>query len=213
MIGWLVVISGRERSVLAVRLPAGWTAMGSYGLELPPALSDTGYPPGFDPDRATRDLEAARLKLQELSHDLPGTMVEVKRWGLALHFRAVPELAADRETWRRFRGLALSSGLSAIEGRLVYEMKPRDAVDKGWAVGYLAERLQPSAAIFTGDDLGDVPAWDRLRQLSSPTLPTLGVGVGSAEAPALMPDVCDLVLPDRGAVRGFCKNLRELAAE
>ena len=117
-----------------------------------------------------------------MSSGLPGTRVEVKRWGLALHFRGAEEVGEDRQTWRRFRGLALGVGLNAIEGRLVYEMKPQGGADKGWTMRYLVERLQPSAATFTGDDYGDVPAWDRLRQLSG-QLPTLAVGVGSTEAP------------------------------
>lgn len=184
--------------------------IGSYGLELPLSLSKTGHPPGFEPAAAEAALEAARVKLHDLSKSLPGTRVEVKRWGLALHFRAAPEVAADREVWRRFRGLALGLGLNALEGRLVYEMKPKGIADKGWTMGYLVERLQPSAATFTGDDLGDVPAWDRLRQLA-PSLPTLAVGVGSAEASAVMPSVCDLVLPDRGWIGRFCEALLERA--
>lgn len=200
------MISGRERSALVSRLPKGWLAIGSYGLELPPSISETGHPPGFDPEQATADLERARLKLQQLSSELPGSVVEAKRWGLALHFRSAPELAADRATWRRFRGLAMSSGLKATEGRLVYEMSPSVGVDKGWAIGHLVQRLDPSAAAFCGDDLGDVLAWDRLRQLSS-DLPTLAVGVGSSEAPAVMADVCDVVLTDRSHVRTYCEEL------
>lgn len=211
-IGWLAVVSGRERAFLAGQLPATWIAIGSYGLEWPREISETGYPPVFDAERATADLERARRDLLELSRDLPGTIVETKRWGLSLHFRGVPGLAEDRETWRRFRALALRSGLNAIEGRKVFEMKPRDAVDKGWVIGHLVERLEPSAAIFAGDDYGDVAAWDRLRQLSSSSLPTVAVGVGSTEAPPMMPEVCDIVLPDRSHLKALAQDLLERAS-
>jgi trehalose-phosphatase len=210
VVGWLVVVSGRERSLLAGQLPADILTVGSYGLELPQALEASGHPPGFDGDAATASLETARRLLQEMSAALPGTRVEAKRWGLVLHFRAVPEVADDRENWRRFRGLAFNAGLTAVEGRQNFEMKPRQAPDKGWVIDYLVRRLTPSAATFTGDDLGDVPAWDRLRQLS-PALPTLAVGVGSAEAPAVMDSVCDLVLPDRSLVLPLCEGLLQLA--
>ncbi|MFY9615679.1 MAG: trehalose-phosphatase [Candidatus Dormiibacterota bacterium] len=209
-VGWLIVISGRERSLLSSLLPPGWLAIGSYGLELPPDLSQTGHPEGFDPVSATAALERALDQLRELSSELPGTLVEVKRWGVVLHYRAVPAVAEDRAHWRRFRAIAFGLGLAAVEGRQNYEMKAEGAPDKGWVLGRLVEVLTPSAVTFTGDDLGDVPAWDKLRQLSG-ELPTLSVGVGSTEAPEVMASVCDLVLPGRDQVRPFCEALLEKA--
>jgi trehalose 6-phosphate phosphatase len=198
-VGWLAVVSGRERAVLARMLPPGWIALGSYGLELPHDLSATGHPPGFDAATAQASLETARGRLGELSRRLPGTRVEVKAWGLALHYRGAEEVGGDRAVWREFRSLAFGAGLTAVEGRLVYEMKPKDAVDKGWALQFLREKLGPGAISFTGDDLGDVAAWDRLR-LMSDELPALAVGIDSPEAPPMLRQVCDLVLADRSEV-------------
>ena len=42
MVGYLAVISARDRATLARRLPADWLTLGSYGLELPEAISASG---------------------------------------------------------------------------------------------------------------------------------------------------------------------------
>ena len=85
-------------------------------------------------------------------------------------------------------------------------MKPKDAVNKGWAVDFLRGKLSPSAISFTGDDLGDVAAWDRLRRISG-ELPTLGVGIDSPEAPQMLRNVCDVVLADRTELRELVEVL------
>ena len=91
LIGQLAVVSGRDRVALASRLPPSWLALGSYGLELPPSISASGYPPGFDPPSARAALEAAGEDLQALAARWPGTRVETKTWGRALHFRGAAE--------------------------------------------------------------------------------------------------------------------------
>ncbi|HEV3230703.1 MAG TPA: trehalose-phosphatase [Candidatus Dormibacteraeota bacterium] len=146
--------------------------------------------------------------------------LEVKAWGVALHFRgsgAMPGPAA----LARVEDLARRRGLALHPGRLVWELRPAAAVDKGWAVRFLAQRLSPAALLCFGDDLGDLPAFAATRALAthaagvpppgSPAgaaLPAAAIGVASAEVPAeRLRAACDIVLPDRQALVKFCEAL------
>jgi trehalose 6-phosphate phosphatase len=208
--GHLAVISGRDRAALASRLPPSWLALGSYGLELPTEISASGYPPGFNPVVAARALQSAGRELAVLAQGWPGTLLEEKTWGRALHFRGGSEAAFHKpETLAAVADVATRHGLETSRGRLVIEVRPKGA-DKGWAISHLAQRLEPSAIVFAGDDLGDVPAWEALRSLSG-TMPTLAVGVASSELDRAAMAACDLVLDGRQALPGLLRGLVELA--
>jgi trehalose 6-phosphate phosphatase len=209
-IGWLAVLSGRDRASLAGMLPPDWLAIGSYGLELPRELETSGLAPDLDPVRARAALEQARPALAKAVAAWPGARLEEKAWGLAVHIRGMAD-PPDGETIRAsLTPVAEAFGLHLVTGRQVYELRPQTAVDKGWAVRYLVARLDPSAAIFVGDDVGDVPAWEALMDASQ-RIPTIAIGVASTEAPPEVMRICDLVLPGREALLTFCENLLELA--
>ena len=204
------MISGRDRAALAARLPPGWLALGSYGLELPDSISTSGYPDGFDPAVARNALEAAGAELEGLIQGWPGARLETKTWGRAVHFRGGAEAAfEDPATLGAVTTVAARHGLEVSLGRLVIEVRPAGA-DKGSALATLVQRLDPSAVTFAGDDLGDVPAWRQLRQLSS-RLPTVAAAVASPELdPQAMAD-CDIILEGRRALPGFVAGLLEIA--
>jgi trehalose 6-phosphate phosphatase len=211
LVGYLVVISGRDRAALAGRLPAQWLALGSYGLELPVSLSASGYPDGFDPVAARDSLAAVGHDLAALVARWPGARLEAKTWGIAVHFRGGAEADfANPSTFEEVERLAQGHGCRATAGRLVVEVEPRGAVDKGWALRYLADKLSPSAVVFTGDDLGDVPAWRAARELST-EIPALAVGIRSQEMPPSELEVCDVVLDHRGRLSGLLSALLEIA--
>jgi trehalose 6-phosphate phosphatase len=210
VVGHLAVISGRDRRALAARLPTDWLALGSYGLELPSSLSASGYPEGFDPIAARGALEAAGQELEALARRWPGTRLETKSWGRAVHFRGGAEAAFDDPaTLEAVADVAARQGLEVSRGRLVIEVRPRGA-DKGSALAGLVRGLRPSAAVFTGDDLGDVPAWEELRKLSS-DLPTLAAAVASPELDPGATEACDMVLDGRAELARFVDRLLELA--
>jgi trehalose 6-phosphate phosphatase len=209
LLGWLAVISGRDRAFLAQHVN-GMLMLGSYGLELPSELSATGLPEGFPADAVRDRLDGARRELREELAGLPGSRLEVKPWGLALHYRGA---GADFDEGRASMLVAEvgeRNGLSVQPGRLVLELKPREIVDKGWALRLLLEHLGPSAVVFIGDDLGDRPAWEAVR---ASELPGLAVGIASPELPedALAP--CNVVLGSRGVLGTFLGGLISAAEE
>jgi trehalose 6-phosphate phosphatase len=213
MAGYLAVISARDRATLASLVPAYLLTLGSYGLELPESISASGYPDGFDPAAARDSLDAAWHDLDAVVAGWPGARLERKTWGIAVHFRGGAEADyTDPATFAEIKILAEKHRCRAVKGRLVVEVEPPGAVDKGWAVRHLAGALAPSGLVFTGDDLGDVPAWHAARALGA-TMPTLAVGIRSAEMPASELEVCDVLLEGRGELSGLLGRLLEMTEE
>ena len=115
----------------------------------------------------------------------PGTWVEDKGEALAVHTRRT---AAPQADFERLAGplaeLAQRTGLILEPGRLVLELRPPGA-DKGKAIRDLAAERLPAAIAYCGDDLGDKPAFDAVRELRAAGTPGLLVCSGSAEVPEL----------------------------
>lgn len=208
VVGWLAVISGRNRDFLAARLH-GMLILGSYGLELPAQLSSTGLPPGFPAERVQAELAAARRELAAAIARFPGSRLEVKPWGIALHYRGAGANFDEARAASLAAQVAQTHGLMVQPGRRVLELKPREAVDKGWAMRLLVDRLDPSAVVFAGDDLGDAPAWEAVRAMP---VPGVAVGIASPELPADALGACQVVLEGRQGLGGLVTALHEVAA-
>jgi trehalose 6-phosphate phosphatase len=204
-VGWLAVISGRSRDFLSAHLK-GMLMLGSYGLELPPELSATGFPAGFDGDRVRAELAAAGGELEAAVGRHPGSRLEVKPWGLALHYRGAGTDFDKARAAALAADVAERHGLKVQPGRLVLELKPREVVDKGWAMRLLAECLDPSAVFFAGDDLGDGPAWEAVRAMP---IPGLAVGIASPELPQDALAACNVVLKGREDLASLISALIE----
>lgn len=200
------VISGRDRATLETKVP-GLATIGSYGLEVPETISPTGHPPGFDAEACRVALGAAAHDVADVETRWPGTRLEVKTWGLSVHFRDAAAAFATAEPRDRLEVIAERAGLRLVPGRLVLELRPPDA-NKGRAVDLLLEALRPSGMLFAGDDLGDVPAWQHLNQAKG--IPTLSVGVKSDETPEDAFESCDLTLPGQPAVADLMQALLAL---
>jgi len=155
----------------------GLVVLGQYGLQRWEAGVSSEPPP--EPGVAT-----ARARLPELL-DGTGAWVEDKGHALAVHTRRAPEPEATLARLEPpLRALAAETGLRLEPGRLVLELRP-PAVDKGAALrGFLAERHARSV-LYTGDDLGDLPAFAAVRELRAEGLPGVTVCSGSTEVTEL----------------------------
>jgi len=211
LVGYMAVISARDRDTLSRLVPRGWLTLGSYGLELPESISASGYPDGFDPVAARAALDAAEHDLAALVGRWPLARLERKTWGMAIHFRGgAEEVFADAETFAEIETIAAGQGCRAVAGRLVIEVEPIGAVNKGWAVRYLVDHLGPSAVTFTGDDLGDVAAWKTVGELSV-AMPALSCGIESPELVPAALESCDIVLAGRDQLAELLGWLIQLA--
>jgi trehalose 6-phosphate phosphatase len=132
--------------------------------------------------------------LAEVQAELPAVLaaaraedawVEDKGEALAVHTRRAAEPQAEFE---RLKGplaaLARRTGLLLEPGRLVLELRPPGA-DKGKAIRDLAADRHPAGILYCGDDLGDRPAFEAVRELRAAGTPGLLVVSGSAEVPEL----------------------------
>ncbi len=113
----------------------------------------------------------------------PAVWIEDKRLSLVVHGRLAgdPEAALDP-----LRGpvaeLGEGLGLEVHPGRGVIELR-LPGYDKGAALRRLVERADPSAVLFVGDDLGDLPAFEAVAALRGAGRTAWSVAAASAEAP------------------------------
>ncbi|HTA02197.1 MAG TPA: trehalose-phosphatase [Streptosporangiaceae bacterium] len=192
--GTVAIITGRPAADAATF--AGVAAvpevivLGHYGMQRweRGRLSSPALPPGLAVARA--DLPAV---LASAGAD-PGTWIEDKGEALAVHTRRAAQPQPELE---RLRGpltqLASRTGLAVEPGRLVLELRPPGA-DKGQALRDLAAERSAAAVLFCGDDLGDRPAFEAVRELRADGTPGLAVASGSAETPEPIMAEADLVV-------------------
>ena len=209
-VGTLAIITGRPaaEAVTYGGLDAvpGLVVLGHYGWQ----RWHDGELTVPDPPAA---LEAARHALPALlsaagadtvgaDTGLDGTWIEDKTHALAVHTRraADPRAALDRLREPLTR-LAAELGLAAEPGRLVIELRPR-GVDKGSALKELASETTARCVMFVGDDLGDLAAFDAIRQLRAGGIPGCTVASASPEVPAVAA-AADLVVDGPAGVVGL----------
>ena len=161
--GALALVSGRTiANIDRLFSPLRLRASGVHGAEI-----------RFDPDGETT-IEPAHLLPSALVENVRaiagqhfGTLVEDKRFSVALHYRHAPDAGPALRT--RLEEMIGASGLPDMRlmpGHMVFEIK-RAGFDKGQAIRRLTERA-PFAGrrpVFLGDDVTDEPGFTEvLRQ-------------------------------------------------
>jgi trehalose 6-phosphate phosphatase len=194
----VAIVSGRTPAVGAamVGLPE-LIYIGNHGLERI-VRGETWTHPAAEPDRlaiaeALAEIEAAVLAAGEA----PWLLLENKGVTATIHYRLAPDpdaAAALLEplalTIARRRGLRVSSG------RMIVELRPSVAVNKGTAIRDLVLDLGLRGIVFFGDDVTDVDAFRALRGLrDNGVADTLRVGVIGAETPDVVIAETDVTVP------------------
>jgi trehalose 6-phosphate phosphatase len=186
----IAVITGRDART-AAELGAfdpvpGLVIEGLYGAESWQAgrLTTPAEPP---------EIGRLRARLPSLlAHvDDPGVWIEDKRLSLVVHTRRATDPGAAISSLREpVSRLAAQLGLEVHDGRHVLEIR-LPGYDKGAVLRRLVARFEPSAVLFAGDDVGDLPAFAVIRELRGQGRRAWGVAVSSAEVSAL-DEVADL---------------------
>ena len=181
----LALLTGRAaQSVVALAglsdVP-GLVVLGQYGAQRWDGALHGALPsPGLD---------AVRRALPALLGD---ARLEDKGLSLVVHVRGLPDPAAALERLApRLRALAAAHGLQVHPGRLVLEVRP-PGYDKHGAVLSLCGE-PPSAVLFAGDDVGDLPACDAVDELRGRGVPGLLVCSASEEGPPALRERADVV--------------------
>jgi trehalose 6-phosphate phosphatase len=178
-------VSGRpSREVERMVGVAGVASVGEHGLELAPEAAAW----------AGRIAEFAR------GVDWPA---ERKPLSVSFHFRRADDEAAARAYLTRVADAAEVEGFVPRWGRMVLEVRPPVAADKGTAVRTLVSRAAVGRALYAGDDRTDIDAFHGLEGLE------LGVrvAVASAEAPSELVAAADLVVDGTAGVLELLRRL------
>jgi len=194
----VAVVSGRPVAFLAEVLPASIVLSGLYGLE------------GRVGGRFTHHRDAARWRpvvteaVQRAERGAPdGSLVEPKGLSLTMHYRGRPDLADAVNDFAARLGAEL--GLAVHAAKMSVELHPPIAVDKGTAVRSLAEGAD--AALYVGDDRGDLPAFAALGELAGKGTSVARVAIGGPEVPGELAAAADLVLAQQSDVTALLAAL------
>jgi trehalose 6-phosphate phosphatase len=163
------VISGRSKADVLSRL--GDTALkyviGNHGLE-----------PGTRLDEFEHDIAQARAVLVGALEGVAGIVLEDKRYSLALHYRASRNKSVARRAIQKALAL-LTVPMRTVPGKLVVNVVPAAAPNKGDALLELRGKEHADTALYVGDDVTDEDVF-RLDQPGR----LLGVRVGESQASA-----------------------------
>jgi len=160
----VAILSGRDLADVRERigLPGLWYA-GSHGFEL--TGPDGAHHENADAAASVPVLAEAAAALADQLGDIPGVVVEHKRFGVAAHYR---NAARDRvgEVAAAVRSTGQRTALRVTTGREVIELRPDIDWDKGktlrWVLDYIRDNDGggPLLPIYLGDDITDEDAFD-----------------------------------------------------
>jgi trehalose-phosphatase len=201
----VALVSGRSaadaRRMVAV--DAAW-AIGNHGIETIAPGGEVSIDERAAPWRE-RLANAARALAGQLA-TIPGVFVEDKTWTLSIHYRNADPAVVPRVR-EAVRAAAAASGLRATEGKMVLELRPPLAVDKGTASVAFVRRVAPgqgAGVIYIGDDRTDEDAFGALRR-EVPDAVTVRVAGGNDDAHRTTS--AEVLVADVDAVRAILERL------
>ncbi|WP_372789638.1 trehalose-phosphatase [Paraconexibacter sp.] len=209
--GLVACVSGRRANVARRIVSLGSiTYVGNHGaetlrggattVEIDPLVAEwTERVQTFARERWNDELRRLRIRAED------------KNAIAAFHWRGVPDEEAAEAAMRTVAEQADDAGLGTHWGRKVLEIRAPVTFTKGTGIRRLIERLDLDMALFVGDDLTDVDAFDALRSLQTDgTLKSvLCVGVRSDETPQEIVDGADLLVDGPPGVRRMLEVLAE----
>ena len=206
-VGVLALVTGRPADLVVdlagLEHVPGLVVLGQYGAQRwqDGALTGPAPVPGI-------------ARARDLVPDLiagDGARLEDKGLSLVVHTRqSLDPRGALARLLPVLAGLADRLGLEAHPGRLVVELRP-PGFDKGGALRSLCGgrlgRGGPSAVLFAGDDVGDLPAFEAVDDLRRSGVPGLLVCSASDEGPPALRARADLVVDGPAGVVALLASL------
>jgi trehalose 6-phosphate phosphatase len=176
----VAAISGRTREGLEWLVDVvGVRLIGSYGLASGPVPADV--------------ISAVLAAADEIE----GAWMETKGATIAVHYRATLDAdAAGRLLHERLSALALPARMALVPGKYVVELVPAGLPLKEGAVERIIQDEHLRAALYAGDDLADVLAFEALdRARGDGRLEhAVKVAVRGAETPEELMSAADVVV-------------------
>src|SRR5215203_6894498 len=189
----VAVVSGRapQDGVAMVGLPE-LTYVGNHGLERIARGTPWTHPVAAAAQPAIAAALAEIESAARAAADVPWLLVENKGVTGTIHYRLAPDqIAAVALLEPLARAAATRHALRLTLGRMIFEVRPALAVNKGTAIRELAEDLGLRGIVFFGDDVTDVDAFQALRELrEAGEAATLRVGVlGPETSPTVLAEI------------------------
>jgi trehalose 6-phosphate phosphatase len=189
----VAVVSGRapQDGEAMVGLPE-LIYVGNHGLERIARGTPWTHPVAAAAQPAIATALAEIESAARAAADVPWLLVENKGVTGTIHYRLAPDqMAAAALLEPVARAAAERHGLRLTLGRMIFEVRPALAVNKGSAIRDLAQDLDLRGIIFFGDDVTDVDAFRALRELrEAGEAATLRVGVlGPDTSPAVLAEI------------------------
>jgi trehalose 6-phosphate phosphatase len=176
----VAAISGRTRDELEGLVDVeGVRLIGSYGLA-----------PGSVP----ADVIAAVLSAAD---EVEGAWLETKGATIAVHYRATPDaIEAGRMLQDRLSVLAVPARMAIVPGKHVVELVPAGLPLKEGAVERIIQTEELRAALYAGDDLVDLLAFEALdrARMDGRLDHAVKVAVHGAETPDALVAAADVVV-------------------
>lgn len=176
----VAAVSGRTQEQLERLVDVeGVRLVGSYGLA-----------PGSIPS----DLISAVLSAAD---QVEGAWMEMKGATIAVHYRATTDsVSAGRALERQMAALAAPANMTVLQGKHVVELVPRGFPLKEGAVERIIDGDGLRAALYAGDDIADLLAFEALdRALGDGRLErAVKVAVRGPEAPVDLVAAADIVV-------------------
>jgi len=208
--GLVACVSGRQASIARRIVSLGTiTYVGNHGAEI---LRGGATEVELDPEVASWARRVQDFARSAMTDELRRLRVreEDKQVIAAFHWRGAPDEAAAEQAVMAVKERAEDAGFWTHDGRKVLEIRPPVALDKGRGIRrLLADQGGLDAALYVGDDLTDLDAFDALRVLRDEGALTtaLCVGVASDETPPRLAESADMLVDGPAGVRAMLSML------
>lgn len=184
----VAVISGRPVAFLLAHLPTTVSLSGQYGLE---RAEGGAVVEVAGAARWAASIDEAVVELRAAGPE--GLRVEPKGLTATVHWRERPDHEAAARALAERVGERL--GLARHEAKASVELRPPVSVDKGSELRRLV--IGATAALYVGDDVGDLPAIAALHDLGGAGAldPAVAAAVDGPELPSAVRAAADLLVP------------------
>lgn len=201
--GLVACVSGRQASQARAMVSIGSISyLGSHGAELLRAgWTEAKLDPGLVEwarriDEFGRQADTAELRRRRVRIEDKGPII-------AFHWRGAPDEDGAQATVQALAEQAQGEGLSTHWGRKVLEVRPPVPIDKGAGIRSFLEGTGITSALYAGDDVTDLDAFDTLDALvaEGALSHAVKVGVGSEEGPEQITGRADVVVDGTDGVK------------
>ena len=160
----VAVISGRDRpDVEALVDLDNLIYAGSHGFDISGGADLVAHEAGNGFEKLIKDIGD---RLENQLSGIDGSLVERKKFSIAVHYRLVAEDQVDRVNKVIDGLMADHPNLGLIVGKKIFDILPPVDWDKGRAVLWLLDRLEPDdrtvLPVYIGDDVTDEAAFEAL---------------------------------------------------